>query len=300
MGITSSIRRRCALVLVLGGGCGARPDAAGEGPGAGDSSGGEVPAQVEDPPQRTPAVPTGSDDGSQDGGEAGFIRDPDGGGPTHRCDTWSQDCPVGEKCNVWADDGGGVWNASKCVPIDPDPDDIGEPCTVVDSPLSGLDSCVLGATCFYVDRTTNIGTCVEFCSGTEAAPLCSDPRTHCEGRSVTLCIPSCCPLEQDCPDGEACYPVAEHFFCAPDVSGTAGAYGDPCSFLNVCNPGLFCASADVVPGCGDEDGCCTPFCDIRSNACALLDLQLECVSWYDDIGHAVPGEEFVGGCMVPE
>ncbi len=300
MGIRSSRRRHHALVFVLCGGCGVRVDAGGEASGAGDSTGAEAPAQVEDPPAREPAVPTsvGPGDGS-DGGDAGFISDPDGDGAAQLCDTWVQDCPVGQKCNVWADDGGNSWNASKCVPIDPEPDDVGEPCTVVDSQVSGFDSCVRGAMCWDVDRETNIGTCVELCSGTEASPLCSDPRTHCEGRSVPLCIPTCCPLEQDCEVDEACYPVGPHFSCAPDVSGPAGAYGDPCDFINVCNPGLFCADASVVPGCEDSDGCCTPFCDTRSQACKLLDLRLECVPWYEDLGEAPPGEEFVGGCWVP-
>ena len=43
-----------------------------------------------------------------------------------------------------------------------------------------------------------------------------------------------------------CYPrgINEVFTCVPDASGEMGVYGDPCEYINVCDPGLFCASAE--------------------------------------------------------
>ena len=68
----------------------------------------------------------GGDDGSGDGGDDGgtdtgsdggaFIQEPDGGGTDIECDLWGQDCPDGEKCMPWANDGGSSWNATKAAP----------------------------------------------------------------------------------------------------------------------------------------------------------------------------------------
>ena len=55
----------------------------------------------------------------------------------------------------WANDGGGAWNATKCEEIPPEPDGVGEPCTVEISGTSGVDTCVLGAMCWDVDPETN-------------------------------------------------------------------------------------------------------------------------------------------------
>lgn len=285
------------LVLFVGAGCGALADAAGVGGTAGESTGGGPSGSRDEPPAREPVMPTtsGVDDGSDDADEAGFIRDPDGGNPMILCDVWAQDCPAGEKCTAWSYDGSHSWNGMKCVPIAADPDGIGEPCTVIDGPYSGVDTCVLPAICWGANSESGVGTCVEFCRGLEAAPTCTDPNAHCQGRELALCIPSCCPVEQTCPMGTACYPTGYHFECIPDAGGAGGAYGDPCEYLNVCDPGLFCADASMVPGCTGSFGCCAPFCDTRSSACALLDPQLECAPWYRP-GQAPPGEEFVGYC----
>src|SRR5690606_7229360 len=49
-----------------------------------------------------------------------FLNRPDTGS-TAECDVFAQDCPPGEKCTFWADDGGSSWNALKCVPVVDDP-----------------------------------------------------------------------------------------------------------------------------------------------------------------------------------
>jgi hypothetical protein len=221
------------------------------------------------------------------------------------CNTYDQDCPDGEKCNAYADDGGGSWNALGCFPVDPMPDAPGEPCTVVNNGVSGLDSCELGAMCWNADPETNIGTCVANCQGSAADPVCADPTTFCvienEG-SLNLCLPMCDPLVQDCTDGEACYPIDDYFVCAPDASGGMGFYGQECNFINVCQPGLYCAPPELVPDCAGGFGCCSPFCDVSdplsSAACPGSADGQECVPWYAE-GEAPPGFEDVGACGIP-
>lgn len=212
----------------------------------------------------------------------GFIMDPDGGGTGIECDVWLQDCPVGEKCNAWANDGGNAWNALRCVPVVPDPDPVGEACTVEGSGVSGVDTCDHGAMCWNVEEGTEDGTCVELCQGSEASPTCATPQTSCvisnEGVLI-LCLPICNPLADECGDGNGCYPINDSFHCAPDASGEMGGAGDPCEFINACDDGLICSQAENVPGCVGAGSCCTSTCfDGEDRTCA--DGQ-SCVPFYD-------------------
>jgi hypothetical protein len=224
------------------------------------------------------------------------------------CDLWQQDCPRGEKCMPWANDGGSSWNATRCSPIDEDPDAPGEPCTVEGIGTSGIDSCELGAMCWDVDEETLEGHCVAFCVGSPEEPMCEAPSTMCtqSGDSVLiLCLPTCDPLQQDCPAGDACYPVQDYWSCAPDASGEAGGYGDACEFINVCDPGYVCLDASAVPPgepCEGATGCCTAICNLDD---PLGDAQCEgaaggqtCQPWYEN-GAAPPGYELVGVCALP-
>ncbi|HWB78097.1 MAG TPA: ribulose phosphate epimerase [Nannocystaceae bacterium] len=259
---------------------------------------------IDEPEQPSPTtIMSSSDDGSDDDDPhaegIGFIEEHDGGGHSWECSLFEQDCPTGEKCNIYANDGGNSWNATRCFPIDPDPDAIGEPCTVIDNGVSGMDSCELGAMCWYVDPETNTGECVAFCQGSEANPVCADPNTHCEGRDITLCLPSCCPLEQTCNEGLGCYPVNDTFSCAPDASGELGAYGDPCEFINVCDPYFFCGAPEHVPGCEGSYGCCNAMCLVGSLGCSAYSPLLTCVPWFEE-GQAPPGYENVGACLIAE
>jgi hypothetical protein len=137
----------------------------------------------------------------------GFLEQPDAGAAEWECDPWAQNCPPGEKCIAWADDGGGAWNSVRCVPVVDDPKQPGEPCTVIDSRTSGIDDCALGTMCWNVDHDTLIGECVELCGGSNASPVCSDPCDQCniayEG-VVLVCAPPCDPVIQDCGEGEKC------------------------------------------------------------------------------------------------
>ncbi|MBC8074338.1 MAG: ribulose phosphate epimerase [Deltaproteobacteria bacterium] len=218
------------------------------------------------------------------------------------CDLWEPDCPAGEKCMPWAYDGGSSWNSSRCSPLDDDAGAVGDACTVEGSGVSGIDSCGVDSMCWNVNEE-NVGTCVAFCQGTEANPVCENPATSCviaNDGFLNLCLPQCDPLLTECNDGEGCYPVNDSFACAPDASGTTGVFGDPCEFLNVCDVGLFCANAEAVPGC-NAAGCCSNFCDLSiadPNSQCEADGQ-ECVPWYEE-GQTPPGLEDVAACAIPQ
>lgn len=235
-----------------------------------------------------------------------FIQMPDGGGVAIECDVWAQDCPPGEKCMPWANDGGNSWNATKCSPVDPNPGQVGDECSVEGSGVSGVDSCDVASMCYYVDPDTNMGICVGFCMGSEAAPICN-PGYICSivnNGVLTLCRPECDPLLQDCQDNAACLPAtgADGFTCIIDASGEAGAAGDPCEFINSCDPGLFCADAAGVPGCQGSQGCCSEFCDLSdpmpSSYCSMAGQGQTCVAWFEE-GTAPPNLDHVGACVLP-
>jgi hypothetical protein len=263
-----------------------------------------------------------TDGGSADGGSATtssssddgntFIAPPPDGGGYVECDVWEQDCPRGEKCMPWANDGGNAWNATKCVPIVPDPNQPGEPCTVQGSPTSGIDDCDTNAMCWAVDPETLMGTCAAFCNGDPVAPGCDDPCETCPIVSdgvLILCMQTCDPLAQGCPPGQGCYagPSVE-FICAPDWSGPDfGDAGTSCEYINGCDPGLVCVDAWRVPDCEGALGCCTLFCDLTAaDPCPGAAPGVECVPWFPS-GRAPVGDcdgvpfdlNDVGACMLP-
>ncbi len=219
-------------------------------------------------------VGTSNDPGETEGGSTGTDTDcrficgdvPRG---TADCDLFAQDCPRGEKCTAWANDGGNTWNDTMCVPVDRDPDAVGEPCTVEESGVSGIDSCELGAMCWNVNPKTLEGECIAYCGGSVEEPTCAGACDTCSITSdgvLTICLPGCDPLNPDCGDGEICVGVNEGYSCVPTVDEPA-AVGEPCDALNGCAPGLQCVSSDAVTGC-DGNGCCTAFCDPADpNAC---------------------------------
>ncbi|MBL4688463.1 MAG: ribulose phosphate epimerase [Nannocystaceae bacterium] len=246
--------------------------------------------------------PAGDVDGigldPQGGGTGDFITVPDGGPVGNECDVWDQDCPDGEKCNAWANDGGGSWNALRCVEIAPDPGQPGEECTVIGNGVSGADDCDVSVMCLNVDSETNMGICVEMCKGNAEAPVCNTPNTTCTISNdgvLVLCRPLCNPLANECPAGQACYPVGDAMVCAFDASAEGGLAGDPCASINACDSGHFCASPRAVPGC-DGTGCCSPFCTIGDASNCLP--EQTCQAWYP-AGEA-PAECLaeVGACLL--
>ncbi len=228
----------------------------------------------------------------------GFITDPDGGPSWIECSTIEQDCPRGEKCNAWANDGGSAWIAAKCFPIAPDPDGVDEPCTVEGNGVSGIDSCDLGSICLEVDGRTLEGTCVPYCTGSRNAPVCDDPARYCQisARGVlAICIAPCNPLDQQtCPEGNACYPIDDRFMCAPDASGAAGgSIFEGCEFINACNPGLFCVNPNLSAMCPPGiDGCCLPVCNTSAPDCPAA---MVCEPWFPP-KNVESGDENIGVC----
>ncbi|MCA9708533.1 MAG: hypothetical protein KDK70_21975, partial [Myxococcales bacterium] len=216
------------------------------------------------------------------------------------CSLYEQDCPSGEKCVPWANDGGSAWNDRRCVPVAEDPVGVGEACTMEGSPYSGLDDCALGAMCWSVDAETLEGTCVALCGGTERAPTCAADQSCLvtNDNNLAVCLSNCDPLQPDCLAGETCIPDDTGFVCAPTSEAAAG---EPCSFINTCGAGLVCASNPyVAPSCDEsEPGCCTPWCDLAAPdpSAACFDPAQQCMPWWES--EAPPGLETLGACLVP-
>lgn len=219
------------------------------------------------------------------------------------CDPWIEDCPEGQKCSAYADDGGNDWNAYKCVPIAPQPDQAGDPCTIEGSPVSGLDSCDKHLQCWSWGEGLE-GHCVPLCTGTQNNATCEDPEAYCalSGDGVLqLCLPSCDPLLQDCEADQACIPDINgpRFICVPQLDGApAGQVFDTCEFANACAPGLVCVPPMYADECDPNvAGCCLPHCDLSlPNDCPGAGQV--CLPWFED--DPPPKYENVGLCGVPQ
>jgi len=198
--------------------------------------------------------------------------------PAIDCDLLAQDCPPGSKCSSNGD-------LSFCAPLDPDPDGPGEACTVT---AKGVDSCVAGAFC-WVD-----GLCHALCTP-DADPSCPAGSACVNGDGFAqICVASCQPLLQDCPEGQVCViPSSNVPVCGPDVSGAGGAAGDVCEKINSCDPGNQCDQNGSVRGCAGAS-CCTPFCDLGIPEFGCPEGQT-CLMFYP-VGTAPPGLEFLGTC----
>ena len=260
----------------------------------------------------TTTSPTSETGVSSSSGDNVFIVKPDGftclaGDPDRpfrcswECDVFKQDCDRGEKCTAFANDGGGSWNASKCVAVTGTkvPGDV---CTAEGGGLTGIDDCQKGAMCWDVDQDTNLGICVALCTGTPDAPVC-DPGFACavvNDGVLNLCLPTCDPLLQDCPGDDLCIANNDGFLCVLDASGDLGKTNDPCEFANACDKGLVCLNtASASSACmQDAQGCCQPFCDFSMmEPCPNPDQK--CVQWFDPMMPIPPGLEDVGVCAIP-
>jgi hypothetical protein len=240
---------------------------------------------------------TGIDDESSSGSP--FIVFPDGGVClTHctECDAWSQDCPEGEKCAPWANDGGDQWNALTCRELDPSPAQPGDPCTIEGEPTSGDDDCDISSMCWDVDPNTGVGTCVPFCGGNQANPVCEGD-TSCwiaNDGALILCLPMCNPLASTCGDGVSCVASGDEFFCVPDEV-VPQSYNDPCAPATGCGDGLVCVGAGATPKC--DGNCCTALCDLTAPACPDEAAGQVCVAYYER-GMAPEGFENLGACVI--
>jgi hypothetical protein len=181
---------------------------------------------------------------------------------------------------------------------------IGDECFAQGGPAAGNDDCETSSLCWDVDPETNTGVCVSMCQGSAAAPVCEDPDELCvivNDGVLTVCLPSCDVLVQDCGEGHACYPTPTGFACAPDYSGEGGGYGTECGAINACDAGLFCAAAEAVPDCL-APACCSEICDVTAPdadaTCSGFDGGQQCEAYWTE-GSAPPGEENYGVCVIP-
>ena len=252
---------------------------------------------------------TGSDDGwsaptSEEPMPSDFLPSVDLGAATFECSTWTQDCPAGQKCMPYANDGGAVWNATRCSPIAARPAGIGDTCTMLGGRSSGLDDCDFGSMCWDVDHETLTGHCIPTCVGDPGNPLCESPDRHCvqSGSGVpNPCLPKCDPLAQDCTEGRGCYLYSgKVFLCAADGSGDGGASYDGCEFINVCDPGLVCVDATDDAACPNSaPGCCKTICEVSGSAPTCPPLE-ECVPWEWTDDEIPPELENLGLCKFPD
>lgn len=265
------------------------------------STSGEPTTEPPDPVTSTTAAP---DPGTTGNSSNGDITPPDAGGANDDgCDPWVQDCPEGQKCMPWSGDGDNAWESLKCVDVVPNPDQVGEPCMVFGSPVSGEDTCDVGQMCW--DVVDGVGTCVAMCVGSPDAPACEVPQTSCTTNGqglLNLCLPACDPLKQDCPGSDLCVPNPNepaNFLCVLDASGEEGQAFDPCEYANVCDPGLACLSPELAGECDPAaPGCCLPFCDNTLEPTDCPGQGLQCIPWFDP-GTAPPGLEKLGLCGIP-
>jgi hypothetical protein len=308
------MRRRCSLLLALVCGCGPRSATPG-----GETSGGDdgdsvgAPDGGTFPPSTTSTSTTATADStsgagsdSSGGSSGGFISFGDlvvcgqlpGGTKAHctRCDLWAQDCPRGEKCSAWANDGQGIYNATICVELPRTPIPVGGACTTELVPASGRDECELGSICLHHDDD-GIGECVPFCEGSAEAPQCADD-LHCaiELQGVLpLCVAACDPLVDDCALGQ-CAATDDSFSCFP-VLPPPSALGEACELQTQCPPASACVNAGSVPAC-DGFACCTPLCDLSvPMPDAACPVGTSCITWWES-GTPAPGLEHVGVCML--
>ncbi len=213
---------------------------------------------------------------------------------TSTCDPFAQDCPDGEKCVPYSSVGG-TWDANKCVPITGDGQP-GDPCTS-GGVVEATDDCDGSSVCWSVQNVEGqlVGVCTPFCDGTSDEPTC-EPGFSClisnEG-SVTLCVPICDPLAQDCGDGLGCYWHQGSFQCVFTTQDIPA--GEPCSFINDCAPGHVCVDAEQLPSC-DGPSCCAAFCDLDEPVCAGEGTA--CGAFFGQ-SMAPRGLEDVGICTLP-
>ncbi|WP_096332251.1 hypothetical protein [Nannocystis exedens] len=242
----------------------------------------------------SPTTTSGTTTTTRDG--VGFIRPFDGGGcyaefegegavRCSPCDPWFQDCPRGEKCVPEDESGQGDWNETTCIPLDPDPDAPGEPCTVDPKPTHIVDSCELDAICLGVDPETLTGTCVPRCQGWADAPECP-AGTACvishEGVLIP-CLPTCDPLGPPCPGGQACqlnFSDPDNFVCLETDPDALAPLFAPCAGPLDCGPGLACMDAALAGECDPQqsDRCCLALCDLAAPSCPGL--MQECLPFW--------------------
>lgn len=249
---------------------------------------------------------TTSADDSNDSSDVTFIQAPDVPGHCNGyCDAWAQDCPEGMKCSAWdCEEVAAFWITPRCVELDRDAAEVGEACSVQDRVYSGADNCEVSSLCWDIDPDTLAGTCIGFCQGTAANPVCELESQSCFNglnELLNLCLPRCSPLAADCGVARQCVfnedgLAARDFVCIPDVHLPAQAYADDCEDSLGCGTGLVCVASGEVPGC-TSDRCCTTLGSLSAPP-VCPDAMQTCAALYAD-GDAPPGYEQLCACTIP-
>jgi hypothetical protein len=214
------------------------------------------------------------------------------------CDPFAQDCPEGEKCVAYASTAD-VVDANKCVPVTGS-GAVDDPC-IYGGVIEGTDDCDQHSYCYFVEDVEGVptGTCKAFCEGTPDEPECA-VGSACvisnEG-SLTLCLPSCHPVLQDCVAGQACgWSGGSSVFTCDLEADDAGAIGEVCGPGDSCVSGSVCASSEVVPDC-QGDGCCVEYCDLEDLEFVCSNPEAACTSFFEQEPPA--GLEAIGICVSP-
>lgn len=218
------------------------------------------------------------------------------------CDPFLQDCPRGEKCLAYDDEGGNTWNHLKCVPVIPEPDSIGQECEG-SANLEVPDTCEKGAMCWNVNLNTGKGTCVALCTGSFSDTKCADGFSCvlANYNVLNLCLPTCDPLDEfSCPSNNVCiysWEDTSEFVCVSETENKQ--VFEPCEYLNQCALGLLCLPNIHAQECNEpnETQCCLPFCDLDQPICPGEGQ--ECIPWFEKDEPIPVGLEDVGICMLP-
>jgi hypothetical protein len=209
-----------------------------------------------------------------------------------------QGCPNGEKCVPYASTSS-WWDSNKCVPVTGN-QTAGEPCSYAGF-VEATDDCDATSSCWNAREVEGelVGTCHSFCTGTEELPECpQDYECLLEIHSaVTLCFPTCDPVVQDCPNEIGCYWSGIAFICTASLELPGVSPGQPCGYVNDCEPGSLCLDASVMPDCMGS-ACCGSLCDLEIGdaQCAAV-LGTTCVPFWEQ-GMAPVDSEHVGICIV--
>jgi hypothetical protein len=190
--------------------------------------------------------------------------------PQPECDPRrDHDCEDGFKCSYVVDPEFGPSN--RCVALLGD-GIAGDPC----EQLGDSDDCANHHLCWATDVDGQAGVCVSFCSSTLTCDDPLDTRSVSNGDLLSLCLPECDPLVQDCAPDWGCYADDyQRWACDRDRSGDGGAHGQACACLNCCDPGLTCLPGALVDaeGCGPDGaaGCCALVCALDDDGVPMPD-----------------------------
>ncbi len=216
----------------------------------------------------------------------------------NQCDPTSQNCPDGQKCTAVSMTEGEPWAINVCVDVNGS-GQVGDPCDIEGGKYTGVDNCDVGFICLLTDDEGFGGTCTEFCDSNMECPQSGNECEVYNDGSLPICLGTCDPLVQDCPDGQGCYRGGggTTFVCFK-VTGES-AQGEECGYINQCLAGFNCSAPDSVEGCpGGVNGCCSSFCDLSDpDPNAVCVGSEECISFFE--GQPPPQYEDVGVCLIP-